>query len=169
MRNCIGLTLFVVAPIAWPEIARLQSKGVEGRSMQRSQIVFVCEHGAALSVVSAAYFNKVAQERHLNLHAIARGTTPQRDIAVSAREGLKVDGVAYETKRPQSLSRSDAARAIRIVAFAPIPARYSNMAPVETWLDVPPTSVNYGRARDTIVKHIKALLSDLQPDVKERH
>jgi len=93
--------------------------------MQRSQVVFVCEHGAALSVVSAAYFNKLALERHLNLRAIARGIIPQKDIAVSAREGLRADGVAFETKRPRALTRSDVAHALRIVTFAPLPAKYS--------------------------------------------
>jgi len=39
--------------------------------------VFICEHGAAKSVIAAAYFNKLAAERHLNFHAIARGLTPQ--------------------------------------------------------------------------------------------
>jgi arsenate reductase len=169
MRYRIESALFVVASIVWPEIAGSQSRGAEGRGMERSQIVFVCEHGAALSVVSAAYFNKLAREWHLNLHAIARGTAPQRDIAVSAREGLKADGVPFATKRPQPLSRNDAAHALRIVAFTPLPARFSRVAPVQTWEDVPPTSANYGRARDAIVKHIKTLLSDLQPDVKEQH
>ena len=45
----------------------------------------MCEHGAALSVVAAAYFNKMAREEHLNMHAIARGTEPQKDVAGSAR------------------------------------------------------------------------------------
>jgi arsenate reductase (thioredoxin) len=126
------------------------------------QIVFVCEHGAALSVVSAAYFNKLAREQGLNLHAIARGTAPQKDIAVSARDGLKADGVLSDTKRPQALSPKDAAQAVRIVAFCPLPARYSRMAPVETWNDVPPTGANYGLARDAILKHVKELMEQLK-------
>lgn len=87
-NTCIGSTLFIVALAACPKVTESQSHAVQRRSTQRPQIVFVCEHGAALSVVAAAYFNKLAQDRHLNLHATARGTTPQKDIAVSAREGL---------------------------------------------------------------------------------
>jgi protein-tyrosine-phosphatase len=129
-----------------------------------SQIVFVCEHGAALSVVSAAYFNKIAKEEHLNLHAIARGTGSQENISVSAREGLNSDGVAFETKRPQRISTRDAAHARRIVTFTPLPAKYSELAPVESWNDVPPTSADYGRARDAILKHLHDLVRQLKSE-----
>src|SRR5690349_20338858 len=66
-------------------------------------IVFVCEHGAALSVVSAAYFNKIAREQHLEWHAVARGVTPQENLSVSAAAGLKKDGVATEAVKPQAV------------------------------------------------------------------
>ena len=130
--------------------------------MHRHRIVFVCEHGAALSVVSAAYFNKLAREQHLDVYAIARGTTPQKDISVSARAGLQADEVRFELKRPLALSRNDAAGALRIVAFTPIPAEYSKLAPVETWGDVPPTGENYGLARDAILKHLRELIRELK-------
>jgi hypothetical protein len=128
------------------------------------EIVFVCEHGAALSVVSAAYFNKIAKEEHLNLHAIARGTDPQEHISVSAREGLNSDGVSFETKRPQGLSGKDAAHARRIVTFTPLPDKYSGLAPIEFWNDVPQTSANYGRARDAILKHLRELVRQLKSE-----
>lgn len=132
---------------------------------ERSKIVFMCEHGAALSVVAAAYFNRLARQRHLPLHAIARGTAPQADIAVSARTGLEADGVAFETKRPQSLSRRDATHALRVVAFTPLPSRYSKLATLEKWDDVPPTSADYGRARDMIVERIENLLTRPQLEI----
>jgi protein-tyrosine-phosphatase len=131
---------------------------------QGSEIVFVCEHGAALSVVSAAYFNKIAKEERLNLHAIARGTGPQEDISVTARAGLDSDGVPFETKRPQRLSSKDAAGARRIVTFTSLPARFSALAPVEIWNDVPPTSANYGRSRDAILTHLRELIRELKSE-----
>ena len=33
------------------------------------EAVFVCEHGAAKSVIATAYFNKLAAERHLPVRA----------------------------------------------------------------------------------------------------
>ena len=139
-----------------------------GQTPQNRQIVFVCEHGAALSVVSAAYFNKLAKEEHLNLHAIARGTSPQQDIAVSAEKGLREDGVASETKRPEALSEKDVTGSVRIVAFCAIPVEYSKVATVVTWNDVPPTGVDYAAARDVILRHVRELIRDLKEEERRR-
>jgi arsenate reductase (thioredoxin) len=136
----------------------------EGRSRYGSRIVFVCEHGAALSVVAAAYFNKIAKKEHLNLHATARGTEPQKELAISAREGLNADGIPIATRRPQRLSDQDAAHARRIVAFLQLPAGYSTLAPVETWNDVPPTGSGYGPARDAILIHLRELIRQLRSE-----
>jgi rhodanese-related sulfurtransferase len=38
------------------------AQGVSGKS---PTVVFVCEHGAAKSVIAAAFFNKLAADRHL--------------------------------------------------------------------------------------------------------
>ena len=40
-------------------------------------VVFVCEHGAAKSVIATAYFNKIAAERGLRARAVYRGVNPQ--------------------------------------------------------------------------------------------
>ena len=155
--------LVLVLVIAVAEAAKCQMKKPSGDgSKGKSQIVFVCEHGAALSVVSAAYFNKIAKERHLDLHAVARGTEPQKDLSVSARQGLNADKVPFETNRPQRLSSKDAMHARRILAFCPLPQKYHTFAPVETWHDVPPTSENYVRARDAILTHLQRLIQQLE-------
>jgi len=134
---------------------------------RKSQIIFVCEHGAALSVVSAAYFNKMAREKHLDLHAIARGTEPQKDLAVSARQGLDSDGVSFEIKRPQRLSIKDTKNARRVISFCLLPRKYHTIAPVETWTDVPPTGENYARARDAILIHLRELIQQLEAENKK--
>lgn len=159
------LLFLVLMLVAGLETLNAQSKGGAPDNTKRTtKVVFVCEHGAALSVVSAAYFNKIAREQHLNLYAVARGTAPQQDLAVSAREGLKADGVAFEAERPQALSSKDVAHARRIVTFVAIPAKYSKAAPVETWDDVPPTGANYARARDAILRHLTILIRELQAE-----
>jgi arsenate reductase len=40
------------------------------------RVIFVCEHGAAKSVIAAAYFNKIATERGLPDRATYRGASP---------------------------------------------------------------------------------------------
>ena len=80
-------------------------------------IVFVCEHGAAKSVVATAYFNKLAAERGLPFRATFRGTTPQDDLSVRAVEGLKADGVAVPTGKPSAISGEDVAAATHLFAI----------------------------------------------------
>lgn len=163
MWNQFGLTFLVVLMVGLSKNANAQKTPPnEGRLRQSMRVVFVCEHGAALSVVSAAYFNKIAKEKNLNLHAVARGTEPQKELSVSARKGLNSDGIPIETRHPRRLSTKDAAQARQIVTFCPLPAKYSKLAPVEAWNDVPPPSANYRLARDAILNHIQDLIARLK-------
>ncbi len=52
-------------------------------------VVFVCEHGAAKSLIATAYFNKLASERDLSDRAIFRGVSPRAALSVSAVEGRR--------------------------------------------------------------------------------
>lgn len=164
-RGILGLLLALMA-MAGP--GRLESQDRRSESNSRPDVVFVCEHGAALSVVSAAYFNKIAREEHLRLHAIARGTSPQEEIAVSARHGLDQDGVTFAPPHPKALSVEDAARAKRIIAFCPLPSKYSRLTPIETWSDVPPIAADYQVARDAILRHLHDLIRELKTADQKR-
>src|SRR5262245_266106 len=124
-------------------------------------VVFVCEHGAAKSVVATAYFNKLAAERGLPYRATFRGTTPQDNLSVRAVEGLKSDGVAVPSGKPTAIADSDVAGATHIFAIGctlPDNARRSGKA--GDWADVPDDQ-GYGPMRDAIVRHVKRLLDEL--------
>lgn len=130
----------------------------------KTTVVFICEHGAARSVIAAAYFNKLAAECHLNFHAIARGTTPQPDIIPATAKGLEADGVAFEKGVPRPLNRADTASAVRIVAFCPVPKSYARTVRVDEHEDVPAVSDNYAAARDVIVGYVRQVLDELQAE-----
>lgn len=132
------------------------------------EVVFVCEHGAALSVVSAAYFNKLANEQHLNYHAVARGVTPQENVSAQATTGLKQDGLAPDIEKPLALSQDDLNEAARVVTFFPIPDKYSTKALVESWRDVTWGPGSYEKSRDGILKHVQELLRKLRAETKPR-
>lgn len=125
-------------------------------------IVFVCEHGAALSVVSAAYFNKFAQQQHLDWHAVARGVTPQENMSVSAIAGLKKDGVPSEVVKPQAITQEDLDRADYVVTFLPLPEKLVVKTPVESWDDVKWAPSEYANVRDAILQHLENLLQTLK-------
>ena len=64
------------------------------------RVIFVCEHGAAKSVIATAYFNKMAAERGLPDRATYRGANPQAELSVSALKGLKEDGLTLPAAKP---------------------------------------------------------------------
>src|SRR5262249_60705405 len=80
-------------------------------------IVFVCEHGAAKSVIATAYFNKLAADRGLPYRAAFRGTSPQDDLSTRAVAGLRADGITVPDGKPSAIASDDVARATRIFAI----------------------------------------------------
>ncbi len=134
----------------------------KGKQDAEPVVLFVCEHGSAKSIVAATYFDKLAGERGLDLHAVARGMHPDEQVAPAAAKGLAEDGLTTGEK-PMRLSKSDIARATRIVAFCDLPADLADR-PVENW-QVPPVSEDYRAAREAIVRNLSRLLDDLKNDV----
>jgi protein-tyrosine-phosphatase len=125
-------------------------------------VIFVCEHGAAKSVIATAYFNKLATERGLPYRAAFRGTTPQDDLSVRAVEGLKADGVAIPSGRPTAISEADVSGATHIFAIGcTLPATAAKSGKATDWADVPGDQ-GYAPMRDAIVRHVTALLDELQ-------
>lgn len=124
-------------------------------------VVFICEHGAARSVIAAAYFNKLASERHLNFHAIARGIAAQPDLSASAVTGLQRDNVPFPREKPRNATRQEVQHAVRVVAFCRVPDSVSGRKRLETF-DVPgPNDAGYEASRDAITSHVKALIDEL--------
>src|SRR5215470_7321940 len=113
-----------------------QAQDAVKETEQTPVIIFICEHGAAKSIVSAAYFNKLARERHLNFRAIARGTNPDEEISPKVREGLQNDGVSSSEPVPKKISKADLAGARRVITFCLLPDDYADNVKVEHWDDL---------------------------------
>ena len=125
-------------------------------------VIFVCEHGAAKSVIATAYFNKLAAERGLQYRATFRGTTPQDDLSVRAVAGLKADGLAIPSGKPAAISEGDVAQATHIFAIGcTLPTAAAKSGKASDWSDVPDDQ-GYAPMRDAIVRHVTALLDELQ-------
>jgi arsenate reductase (thioredoxin) len=139
----------------------IASSGAQATTPTTPAIVFVCEHGAAKSVIATAYFNKLAAERGLPYRATFRGTSPQDDLSVRAVAGLEGDGIAVPSGKPAAITDGDVANATHIFAIGctlPDEARRSGKA--DDWSDVPDDQ-GYGPMRDAIVRHVKQLLDAL--------
>jgi arsenate reductase len=125
-------------------------------------VIFVCEHGAAKSVIATAYFNKLATERGLSYRATFRGTSPQDALSTRAVAGLRADGIAIPDGKPSAIAPDDVERATHIFAIGcTLPSVATQSGKASDWTDVPDDQ-GYAPMRDAIVRHVTALLDDLQ-------
>src|SRR5580765_7002074 len=125
-------------------------------------VVFVCEHGAAKSLIASAYFNKLAAERGLKARASFRGVAPQDDLSVRTVAGLKADGLSIPDQKPTAISNADIDHATLIFAIAcQLPGSAATSGKAASWDDVPEND-GYPAMRDAIVRHVNALLNQLQ-------
>ena len=128
---------------------------------QEAPVLFVCEHGAAKSIVAATYFNKLARERGLPQRAIARGTRPDPAYAPSVVQGLKDDGLEVGKGKPVLVSEADIAAASHVVTLGcklPHPPRATS--DVRAWDEIT-MSEGYAAARRAILKRVEQLLDEL--------
>jgi len=122
--------------------------------------VFVCEHGAAKSVIAAAHFNRLAKEKGLPHRAITRGTKPDPEIPALVRAGLTADGLDISDWTPRLLTAAEVRDGERVITLAcALPPKTARKA--EEWNDIPNVGTDYERARQAIVAHIHDLLKSL--------
>jgi protein-tyrosine-phosphatase len=114
----------------------------------RAEIVFVCEHGAAKSVIAAAYFNKLAAEKVLRERAIYRGASPQAELSAATLNPITSDDVTSAT---------------HIFAIGcSLPAHASSSGKADSWDDVPEVTDGYAASRDAIKRYVERLINQLQ-------
>ena len=139
--------------------------GLPGAS-DRQTVLFVCLHGSAKSQMAAAHFNRMARDRGLPHTAISRAIEPDKDIPPSIRAGLAGEGLEPASEIPASLTAEEASRAMKVFAFNDIPLDRKGTAIFTLWSDVSPATEDYNRARDAIVRHVEAVVSDLASTAK---
>jgi len=148
------------------ELARGLRAALDRQSMRKSEagsapsVLFVCEHGAAKSVIAAAEFNRLAEERGLAWRATFRGTNPEAFIAPAVAASLARDGLHVQGQ-PSLVTAADVASATHIVTFDnSLPVAVPN-GRIRDWKDVPPTSVDPAAAREDIRLRVVRLLDEL--------
>src|SRR5215470_19120209 len=107
MKKTVVCLMVWMATLAFTLSVNGQAQDAEKQTEQTPVVIFVCEHGAAKSILSAALFNKLARERRLNFRAIARGTNPDPDISPKVAAGLRADGLASGESGPRKISKAD--------------------------------------------------------------
>ena len=124
-------------------------------------VVFVCEHGAAKSVIATAYFNKIAAEKGLRARAVYRGVNPDGALSATALKGLRDDGLTVPTDNPSTITPNDVAAASVIFAIGcTLPKHATASGKTDSWEDVPGDK-GYAAMRDAITTHVERLVDDL--------
>jgi protein-tyrosine-phosphatase len=127
-------------------------------------VVFVCDHGSVKSLMAASLFNEAAARRGLQMRALARGVNPATSVPAAIAGAMKQDGFEVADFRPQALAEQDVAGAARVVAIGVDLSEHDDVAraPIASWNDVPPASVDYARARDDLARRVEELLDEMQ-------
>jgi len=162
-KTFVCLAVWVATLVFTPSVNG-QAQDAGEQTGQTPVIIFVCEHGAAKSILSAAIFNKLAVERRLNFRALARGTNPDPEISAKVARGLQADGLAPGESAPKKISRADLAGARRVITFCALPDDYPGGVRVESWDAVLPAIEDYGKARDMLTERIDRLLKELKSE-----
>jgi arsenate reductase len=132
-------------------------------------VLFVCEHGAAKSVVAAAHFNKLASERGLPFRAISRGTAPDAAVPSRIADGLRSEGMSVPAGfSPSPVTVADVNAAMRVVTFdVSLPVTADGPA-VTRWDNLPAFSDGYGPASDAVRQKVQSLLTNLESLAKKK-
>ena len=155
MRHAAGLAMLVLATAA-------------GAQTQTQTVLFVCEHGAAKSVVAAAHFNKLAQQRGLPFRAISRGTAPDPAVPAGISAGLKGDGLSLPGGfTPAKVGATDVSGAARVVTFDVVLPTATPKTPTR-WDGLPAFSDGYAPASAAIRAKVETLIGELQATSKKR-
>lgn len=125
-------------------------------------ILFLCPHNAAKSVLAAAYFDRLARERHLDFRAASAGTSPDAVPSAAVVALLQEDGIDVSGHRPRRVTTEDMTNAYRVISLGcdmeelPVAS-----ALVDRWDDVPLASQDLDASRAAIRHHLDQLLQEL--------
>jgi hypothetical protein len=127
-------------------------------------IVFVCRNGVAMSVWSAAHFNRLAAERGLRERAVARASLPTySEVPLRMVLALALDGYRLGSYRPHVVSAEDARDAKLVVLIDTLlpPGVPGDDAATERWDGFPPMREQYFPSRSALRERVEGLVARL--------
>ena len=122
-------------------------------------VLFLCPHNAAKSVIAAAYWNRLAAERGLDIAAVSAGTEPSPAVAPAVVEALRAEGLDVAGHQPRRATEHELAAAWRVVSMGCAPRDLAAVA-VERWDDVPAASEDLPACLGAIRYRVQHLLSE---------
>ena len=130
----------------------------------RNTILFLCAAGGAKSVMAAAYFNRLAEERALPYGAVAAAAEePFAAVPVPVADFLHADGFDVRAFKPRHVEEGDVENAGRVVSMeCSLEAIDLSGTAVDRWDDVPKPSEDLDGSAAAIRRHVEALVEELR-------
>ncbi|MEM8860317.1 MAG: hypothetical protein AAGD96_18475 [Chloroflexota bacterium] len=126
-------------------------------------VLFLCPHGAAKSVLAMTYFTDLANQAGLEISAKNAGTEPDPTINPKVDAHLNDEGFDLSRFIPPLLKDADLETANLVVSIGCIEA---DQVPAGTrfldWSDVPMLSDDFRGSRDKIYSHVVELVAELK-------
>lgn len=136
---------------------------------QVKDILFLCPHAAAKSVLAMTYFADLAKKAGLDISVRNAGTEPDPILNPAVGEYLLKEGFDLTGFIPGLLTDDHLRRADMIVSIGCIePSEAPAGADFRDWSDVPQLSEEFQVSRDKIHTHVVALVEELSAK-NQRH
>ena len=130
------------------------------------EILFLCQHGGAKSVIAASHFNRLAAERGLPFVATAAAAEDPYDAVLGpVADYLQREGFVVRELKPQHVASAKIEAAARIVSIGcNLLVAEGGAVRSERWDDVPQASEDLEGSIAAIRRHVEALAEDLDGD-----
>ena len=128
------------------------------------QILFLCPHNAAKSVMATAYFNKRMSDLGAEARAFSAGTEPDEEVSSHVVTLLVGEGYSNPVHKPRKVSQVDVANADQIVSIGCVVSALPPTAQnIVQWDDVSPPSRDLQGAWRQIKERVDKLIERMYP------
>jgi arsenate reductase len=161
-------TLFLAFAFALGVAAAMPVPSQTSAVKPTTQVLFMCPHGAAKSVLASAYFTQLARERGLRVRVDAVGTDPDPAVAANVTDHLTRKGYVLPISTPRLVTPADLAAADIVISLGcdvgrlPGPVR----GPLRQWDEIPGPGEHLTEADAAIRARVVALIEELASRVQ---
>jgi protein-tyrosine-phosphatase len=126
------------------------------------QVLFMCPHGAAKSVLASAYFERLAKERGLHVRVMTAGTEPDPSVAPAVAARLRQQGYPIPAAAPRKATADDLAKADLVISLGcDLSGLPKPRGTLQQWDDIPSPSADFVKADEAIRAKVIALVDEL--------
>ena len=162
MRSNRILVVTMTVTVATVAAGLGAQKRDDSASLRPPTVLFMCPHGAAKSVLASAYFERLAQERGLNVRVESAGTDPDPTVAPAVAAHLKRQGYPAPKSNPRKVTQKDFESADVVISIGcDLSGLGKPQGRLVRWDEVPPPSEDFARADEAIRNRVTELIEEL--------